>query len=81
MHEVVELGRIPVVGNHEVRLDRSTLACDPTADGCSFHVEAAWNYRRLDPALVERIVGAPGPTLPIVRVGEVVADLAVGRPS
>ncbi len=80
VHEVVEIGRVPVTGHHEVRLDRTALACEPTSESCSFHLEAAWNYRRLDAALVERITGSAGPELPIVRVGSVTTDLAVARP-
>lgn len=73
--KVVDLGRIPVVGAHEVRLDGAALACDESRPGCRFRVEAAWNYRRLDPELVEAITGEPAPELPIVQVGKVSADL------
>ncbi len=74
--KAVDLGRIPVVGAHEVRLDGSALRCAEADPTCRFRVEAAWNYRRLDPALVAQITGEAGPELPIVQVGKVTADVA-----
>ncbi len=73
--KVVDLGRIPVVGTHEVRLDGGALECVDSSAACRFRVEAAWNYRRLDPSLVEALTGEPAPELPIVQVGKVSAEI------
>ncbi len=80
VHEVIDAGRIPVEGVHEVRVDAAALACTEDATDCSFQVEAAWNYRRLDPVLIETVTGTAAPELPIVQVGEVRASVS-GRPA
>ncbi len=71
VHEVIDSGRIPVEGVHEVRVDGATLTCAEGETECHFQVEAAWNYRRLDPALIEAVTGTAAPELPIVQVGAV----------
>lgn len=77
VHEVVDSGRIPVEGTHEVRLDAAPLACADGVPDCRFQLEAAWNYRRLDPALVEAITDEAAPELPIVQVGAVRTEVSV----
>ncbi len=60
--QVVDLGRIPPEGTHTVDVP---LSSSPSG---AVEVEARWNYRRLDPAQVERLVGSVAEGLPILTV-------------
>ena len=60
---VVDRGVVPARGQLDLELSLAEGAPGP------LHVEAGWNYRRLDPALVEALTGL-APALPIVQVAQ-----------
>ena len=69
VREVVDRGRIPVRGRHTIDVPL------PGHPVLPIRVEASWRYRRIDPALVEALVGGPPEGITTVIVGQVVASI------